>query len=87
MKLRTTYKCKVLLCPEESGGYSIHALTLPGVVSQGETEVEAIANIKEAFEGVLASYVESGDPIPWTSEQYPPEAASDSQERWVEVDD
>jgi predicted RNase H-like HicB family nuclease len=86
MKLRTTYKCKVLLCPELSGGYSIHALTLPGVVSQGDTESEAIANIKEAFEGALASYLESGDPIPWTTEEYPPEATTGSQERWVEVD-
>ena len=58
------YVCRVLLCPEEEGGYSAHALRLPGVVSQGDTESEAIENVVEAFTGALETYLEEG-PIPW----------------------
>ncbi len=61
-------ECRVLLCPEtEAGGFSIHALDLPGVVSQGETEEEAVANIQESFAAAIAAYHESAMPIPWSN--------------------
>jgi predicted RNase H-like HicB family nuclease len=44
---------KVVLEPEEDGGYSVHCPALKGCHSQGETEKEALANIKEAIEGYL----------------------------------
>lgn len=47
---KTSYELRVLLCPEEQG-FSIFALNLPGIISQGETESEAVANIAEAFHG------------------------------------
>ncbi len=37
---------------------------LPGCHSQGESKEEAIANIKEAIEGFIASMREQGEPIP-----------------------
>jgi predicted RNase H-like HicB family nuclease len=61
---KTVLECRVLLCPEDSG-YSIHALDLPGVVSQGKTVKESLENIIDAFEGSIASYKDSGMPIPW----------------------
>ena len=42
-------KYKVLLVPEEVGGYSIFVPAFPGCMSQGETREEALANIKEAI--------------------------------------
>lgn len=45
--------------------YSVTALNLPGVVSCGDTQDEAIANIKEAALGIIEEYEESGEPIPW----------------------
>lgn len=47
-------KFKVILEPEEEGGYSVHCPVLKGCHSQGETEEEALENIKEAIEGYLA---------------------------------
>ena len=41
-------KLKVLLQPEEEGGYSVSVPALPGCYSQGETLDEALANIREA---------------------------------------
>src|ERR1019366_6168493 len=62
------YRCQVYLLPEpEDVGFSIIAATLPGVASQGDTEEEALANIKDAFEAVLVVYNESGQEIPWLS--------------------
>ncbi len=50
---------------EDDGGYSVFAPKLPGAASQGDTLDEAVTNIREAIQGVLASYAASGMPIPW----------------------
>jgi len=78
-----TYECRVLLCPEPEGGYSVHAIRLPGVVSQGETEEEALANIADAFQEVIRTYVEDGGTIPWSDADT--ERPKGSLERWILV--
>ena len=42
-------KIKVVLEPQEEGGYTVYVPSLPGCISQGETHDEAIENIKEAI--------------------------------------
>ena len=37
---------------------------MPGCLSQGKTRVEALANIKDAIEGYLASLQKHGEPLP-----------------------
>jgi predicted RNase H-like HicB family nuclease len=39
----------VVLEPAEEGGYTAYAPSLPGCVSEGETEEEALDNIKDAI--------------------------------------
>lgn len=58
------FRCNFLLCPEDAG-FSVHCLNLPGVVSQGDDESEAIANICDAFRETVLYYRESGQKIPW----------------------
>ena len=41
---------KVILEPAEEGGYTVCVPSLPGCISEGETEEEALANINEAIE-------------------------------------
>jgi predicted RNase H-like HicB family nuclease len=41
-------KLKVLVRPENNGGYSVSVPALPGCHSEGETLDEALANIREA---------------------------------------
>ena len=36
--------------PGEEGGYTVYAPSLPGCVSEGDTEEEALVNIREAIE-------------------------------------
>ncbi|MCD5397633.1 type II toxin-antitoxin system HicB family antitoxin, partial [candidate division NPL-UPA2 bacterium] len=44
---------KVVLTPCEEGGFVVSCPAIPGCHSQGETEEESLANIKEAIEGCL----------------------------------
>lgn len=62
---KEAYEFQALLCKEEEGGYSAHALCLPGVVSQGETEEEAKQNIAEAVAAALSTYLDDGGAVPW----------------------
>ncbi len=78
------YGCAVRLVPEEVGGYSVYVPELPGVVSEGDTHDEAIANITEALGASLRAYHEAGQPIPWDKADKPLE--SDERPAWVTVD-
>ncbi len=43
-------RLKVALEPSEEGGYTIYVPSLPGCISEGDTEEEALLNIREAIE-------------------------------------
>jgi predicted RNase H-like HicB family nuclease len=57
---------RVLLCPEQDGGFSVHCLELEGIVSQGESEREALDNIEEAIAGAIASFKSAHQEIPYS---------------------
>lgn len=77
------YECRVLLCPEAEGGFSAHAMRLPGVVSQGETEAEALQNIADAFQTTIQCYLESSGAIPWQTITV--DRPAGCVERWILV--
>lgn len=62
-------KYKVVLEPQEEGGYTVYVPSLPGCVSQGETTEEAIANIREAIEVYLESLKARRIPVPQIEER------------------
>ncbi|HEY3789760.1 MAG TPA: type II toxin-antitoxin system HicB family antitoxin [Urbifossiella sp.] len=68
--------CLVYLIPEEEGGFSVLAAELPGVASQGETEEEALSNIREAFAGAIQCYQQEGRRVPWLTTPEEPEPGS-----------
>jgi len=47
-------KLKIILEPSEEGGFTVYVPSLPGCISEGDTEEEAKENIKEA----IALYLE-----------------------------
>ncbi len=60
---------KVVLEPQEEGGYTVYVPSLPGCVSQGETSQEAMNNIKEAIELYLESFKERKLSLPRIEER------------------
>ena len=77
------YQCRVLLIPEEEGGYSAHCLRLPGVVSEGETIEEAIGSIADAFREAIRCYWDSSVDVPWQDIEI--NRPRGSVERWILV--
>ena len=60
-------KLLVVFETDEDGWEVASCPTLPGCHSQGRTRDEALANIREAIRGYLASMREHGEPLPTTS--------------------
>jgi predicted RNase H-like HicB family nuclease len=54
----------VILREGEDGYIVAECPSLPGCVTQGKTEAEALANIKEAIDLWIEDAEEHGDPIP-----------------------
>ena len=56
---------KVVLIPDvEAGGFTVIVPSLPGCISEGDTEAEALVNIKEAIELHIESMIEHGEDVP-----------------------
>lgn len=56
-------KFKIVLEKDVDGGFVATVPSLPGCVSQGETEEEALANVTEAISLHMASLAADGQPI------------------------
>lgn len=61
------YNYKVILEPDESGGYVVTCPSILGCYSQGETVQEALDNIKEAILLCLEDLKAEGEDIPDSS--------------------
>lgn len=57
-------KYRVVIEADEDGVFVAECPALPGCISQGKTRDEAIANIKDAIQGYLASLRKHSEPIP-----------------------
>ena len=55
---------RVILEPNELGGYTATVPLLPGCISEGDTREEALANIKEAIQLYIESLQADGEPVP-----------------------
>jgi antitoxin HicB len=59
-----TYSFSVLLDPHEGGGFTVLVPALPEVVTEGDSEREALANAEEAIRAVLGYRQDHGISIP-----------------------
>lgn len=62
-------KFKVIIEQDEEGKFVAQCPALPGCISEGTKREEAVANIKEAIEGYLASLKKHDEPIPPSIEE------------------
>ena len=54
------FSFSVILEPQEDGGFTVLVPALPEVVTEGDTEQEALANAAEAISAILA-FLPSGN--------------------------
>jgi antitoxin HicB len=54
----------VVLEPQKGGGFTVLVPALPEVVTEGDTEQEALTNVEEAIRAVLAYRRENGLAVP-----------------------
>jgi len=52
-----------VILSEETEGYSVQVVELPGCISQGKNQKQAIINIREAIEGYLEAFPEELDQL------------------------
>jgi predicted RNase H-like HicB family nuclease len=56
---------QVVLIPDiESGGFTVIVPSLPGCISEGDTEEEALANIKDAIDLYIEDMIADGEEVP-----------------------
>jgi antitoxin HicB len=63
MKYRATIE------QDEDGNYTVQCPALPGCISEGKSREEALANIRDAIRGYLASLKKHDEPIPPSIEE------------------
>lgn len=54
----------VILTPVEDGWWMAEVPSLPGCVTQGASKADALANVKDAIAGTIASMRKRGEEIP-----------------------
>lgn len=59
-----SYLFRVELTEEDDGRWSAEAPALPGCVTCGDTQEEAIANIRDAVEAYIRDMQKAGEAIP-----------------------
>lgn len=57
-------KYRVTIEQDEDGNLLAQCPSLPGCISEGRNREEALANIKDAIQGYLASLKKHNEPIP-----------------------
>jgi predicted RNase H-like HicB family nuclease len=56
---------QVILIPDlEVGGFTVTVPSLPGCISEGDTEEEALANIKEAIDLFIEDMIADSEEVP-----------------------
>jgi antitoxin HicB len=55
---------RVIMTPDETGGYVVTCPALPGLVTEGDTLEEAREMAADAIRGYLESLQMDGEPIP-----------------------
>ncbi len=58
------YSFSIVLEPQEGGGFTVLVPALPEVVTEGDTEEQALANAQEAIRAILAFRRDHGLAIP-----------------------
>lgn len=59
-----SYSFSIVLEPQQEGGFTVLVPALPEVVTEGDTEQDALANAEEAIRAVISYRRDKGIAIP-----------------------
>jgi antitoxin HicB len=62
--MATSHSFSVVLEPQEGGGFTVLVPALPEVVTEGDTEEEALAHAEEAIRAILEYRRDNGIAVP-----------------------
>jgi antitoxin HicB len=62
--MAANYSFSVILEPQEGGGFTVLVPALPEVVTEGDSEKEALANAQEAIRAIVEYRRDHGIAIP-----------------------
>lgn len=80
-----SYRCHLAITREDDSVISVIVLNLPGIGSCGDSEEEAVENVREAIQGAIEGYKANSADIPWRDDtNYSiPDGA---KQKWILVD-
>jgi antitoxin HicB len=58
------YRVPLVLTPQPEGGYTVTSSALPGLVTEGDSLEQALANVEDALRVTLELYEDTGRPVP-----------------------
>lgn len=62
--MSTVYRVPLVLTPQPEGGYTVTSPALPGLVTEGDSVQEALANVEDAFIATVELYEDTGRRLP-----------------------
>jgi predicted RNase H-like HicB family nuclease len=62
---KVTFRCQVVICPAEEGGFTSLVPALSAAYSQGDTVEQTLERTQEAVTGVVKFYLERGMEVPF----------------------
>lgn len=77
---KTVYKLPLVLSPQPEGGFTVTSPVLPELVTEGDTIVEAMANVQDALAAVIEIYQDLGRPLPANTQ-----VSEESAPVWLET--
>jgi len=78
-------RAHLAIVKDPDGGFSVIVLNLPGCGSCGESEEEAITNVREAVKGVVESYDDDGLDVPWVDTMTDEDIPEGAKLKWIMV--
>lgn len=66
--MAASYSYSDILEPQDDGGFTVLVPALPEVVTEGDTEQEALANVAEAIRAIIGYRLEHGMTLPADAE-------------------
>lgn len=64
MSQHGVFKLRLVLTPAQGGGFVVTCPDIPELITEGDTAVEALANVRDAVEAVRELYQDLGRPLP-----------------------